>query len=144
MFGKLVLVVIVLGGVAAALLVDRQQRLDLAAEMARTHARIRHHEQALWQLRNEVAFRTRPPQIRLAVERLGVQMVPIPDRLDRSRMEPAPQLAGEIRRQSTNLQSIGPRSIGPRSIGPRSIGPRSIGPRSIGPQHTQSRQEYGG
>lgn len=36
MFGKLVLLILVLGGVSAAMLVDRQQRLDLAAEMQRT------------------------------------------------------------------------------------------------------------
>ena len=93
MFAKIALVILVLGGLAAALLVDRQQRLDLAAEMSRTHARLRQHEQALWRLRDDVANRTRPAEIRAAIERLGVKFVPIPDRLDRSRTEPAGLLA---------------------------------------------------
>ncbi|MFO0874920.1 MAG: hypothetical protein U0575_13250 [Phycisphaerales bacterium] len=93
MFGKLALVILVLGALAAALLVDRQQRIDLAAEMSRTHGRLRQHEQALWRLRGDVAHRTRPAEIRAAIERLGVKFVPIPDRLDRSRAQAPASLA---------------------------------------------------
>jgi hypothetical protein len=86
-FGKLVLLILVLGGVSAAMLVDRQQRLDLAAEMKRSHARLRQHEQAIWRLRADLAYRARPHEIRAALERLDVRMVPIPDRLARPREE---------------------------------------------------------
>jgi hypothetical protein len=102
MFGKLVLIVIALGGVACTLLVHRQQQIDMLAEMSRTHAQIRAHEQAVWRLRSEIAHRTRPAEIRLAVERLGVRLVPIPDRLDRSRCEPPPRLAGPPPYQTGN------------------------------------------
>jgi len=88
-FGKLLLLILVLGGLSAAMLVDRQQRLDLAAEMQRTHARLRQHEQASWRLRADLAYRTRPHEIRLAIERLNARMVPIPDRLQRPRTEPS-------------------------------------------------------
>jgi len=89
-FGKIALLIIVLGGLAAAMLVDRQQRLDLAAAMQRTHARLRQHEQAIWRLRADLAYRTRPHEIRASIERLNVRMVPIPDRLQRPRTEPLP------------------------------------------------------
>ncbi|HMN96640.1 MAG TPA: hypothetical protein PKC43_01595 [Phycisphaerales bacterium] len=82
MFAKLFLVILVLGGTAGALLVDRQQRLDLAAELARTHRRLRQHEHALWRLRTEIDFATRPADVRRALERLDRKMVPIPGRLD--------------------------------------------------------------
>lgn len=98
MFGKILLLIVVLGGLAAAMLVDRQQRLDLAATMQRTHSRLRQHEQALWRLRADLAYRARPHEIRASVERLNVKMVPVPDRLQRPRTEPShaglPSLAG--------------------------------------------------
>lgn len=90
MFGKIALLILVLGGLAAAMLVDRQQRLDLAAAMQRTHARLRQHEQAIWRLRADLAYRTRPHEIRTSIERLNVRMVPIPDRLQRPRTESPP------------------------------------------------------
>ena len=95
MFGKLVLLILMLGGVSAAMLVDRQQRLDLAAEMQRTHSRLRQHEQATWRLRADIAYATRPAEIRASIERLNVRMVPIPNRLEHSRSKPQPStLAG--------------------------------------------------
>jgi len=80
-FWKLTLTIIVLGFAATLLLVDRQQRLDLAAEMSRTHQRMGEHERALWRLRTDIAFRTRPDRIRAEVDRLDLEWEPLHDRL---------------------------------------------------------------
>lgn len=88
MFAKLFVLILVLGATASGLLVDRQQRLDLAAEMSRTQRRLRQHEQALWRLRTEIAFATRPADARRAIERLDAKMVPIPGRLDQREQRP--------------------------------------------------------
>lgn len=129
MFGKLVLLILVLGGVSAAMLVDRQQRLDLAAEMQRTHARLRQHEQATWRLRADIAYATRPAEIRASIERLNVRMVPIPNRLEHSRAKPLPPtLAGKPGRPGS----------GPPGRAPLQV--EGAAPRVDG----QSEGEYGG
>jgi len=80
-FSKLVVTILVLGFTAALLLVDRQQRLDLAAEMSRTHQRMSEHERSLWRMRTDIAYRTRPAMIRAAAEQLDVEWEPLHDRL---------------------------------------------------------------
>ena len=85
MFGKLVLIIIVLGAVACALLVDRQERIDLAADMSSTHSRLRQHERSLWSLRRDIAFATRPVRIERALDLDEMEWEPIPDRLDHRR-----------------------------------------------------------
>ena len=82
MFGKLVLIILSLGAVACLLLVQRQQRIDLAAEMSRAHSRLRDHERALWRLRADVAFATRADRIERAIASEDVEWVSIPGRLD--------------------------------------------------------------
>ncbi|MCA9285352.1 MAG: hypothetical protein KDA22_09070 [Phycisphaerales bacterium] len=93
MFGKLTLIILSLGALSCVLLVQRQQRIDLAAEMSRTHMRLRQHERALWRLRTDIAFATRPDRVRRAIERLGVEWESIPGRLDQRRWNDGPHYA---------------------------------------------------
>ena len=145
MFGKLALLILVLGGLSAAMLVDRQQRLDLAAEMQRTHARLRQHEQATWRLRADLAYRTRPHEIRVAIERLNVRMVPIPDRLQRPRTEAslaahasaAPASAGAA--PGSENGGATRRGLGQRGATPSTLDPSA--PPTVAPGRES---EYGG
>ncbi len=81
MLWKLIVTILALGLAASLLLVDRQQRLDLAAEMSRTHQRMTEHERSLWRLRTDIAFRTRPDMLRGAIDRLDLEWEPLHDRL---------------------------------------------------------------
>lgn len=87
MFAKLVVIIVALGAIACALLVQRQQRIDMAAEMSRTHMRIQQHERAIWRLRTDIAFATRPERIRQAIAKLDVEWESIPGRLDQRRWQ---------------------------------------------------------
>ena len=72
MFGKIVFIILALGATACALLVIRQQRIELAHEMSQVHQRLIEHEQTEWRMRSEIASRTRPDHIREAIERTEV------------------------------------------------------------------------
>jgi hypothetical protein len=78
MFAKLMLIITVAGATACALLVIRQQRIDTFHEISLAHQRLLVHERTLWQLRAEIAQRCRPSQVRLVMNRLGGEWVPIP------------------------------------------------------------------
>lgn len=78
MFGKLLLIIVVVGAVACALLVIRQQRIDTFHEIAQVHVRLLDHERTLWQMREEIAERCRPSQVRLAMDDLGLEWSPLP------------------------------------------------------------------
>ena len=78
MLPKLIMVILVVGATASALLVNRQQRIETFHEMSLIHHRLLEHETTLWQLRGQVAQRCRPEQVRLAMTRLGGQWTPIP------------------------------------------------------------------
>lgn len=80
MFSKLLFIVIAVGAVACALLVIRQQRIDTFHEITQTHRRLSEHERTLWEMRAEIAERCRPAQVRLAMNNLGLDWIPLPAR----------------------------------------------------------------
>ena len=67
MFAKLLLIIMLIGATACILLVNRQQRIETASEIAQSHRRLLQHDQALWALRNEIASRCTPDQVRAAI-----------------------------------------------------------------------------
>ena len=88
MFAKLLLIIVAVGAVACALLVIRQQRIDTFHEITQAHLRLQEHERTLWQMRAEIAERCRPSQVRLAMDELGLEWIPLPaSAADASRAE---------------------------------------------------------
>ncbi len=77
MFAKLLLIILVMGATACALLAIRQQRIETAHESALLHQRLLDGEQVLWKLRSEIAVRCQPDQVRLAMAGLGGSWTPI-------------------------------------------------------------------
>ena len=67
MFTKLLLVITLIGATACILLVNRQQRIETANEIAQIHRRLLEHDQALWTMRNEIASRCTPDEVRAAM-----------------------------------------------------------------------------
>lgn len=80
MFGKLLFIIVSVCAVACALLVIRQQRIDTFHDMTQVHRRLIEHERTLWQMRAEIAHRCRPSQVRLAMNGMNVEWVPLPAR----------------------------------------------------------------
>ncbi len=92
MFGKLLLVILVMGCVACLLLVNRQQRIETAHECARIYRVLVDQRQTMWALREEIAERCRPDQVRLAAAALADEWAPLPaDPATRMRPLPLPQ-----------------------------------------------------
>ena len=77
MFAKLLLVIVVMGATACGLLVNRQQRIDTAHEMAVLHHQLTDQSQQIWKLRCEVSHRCRPQQLNLSLARLGRSWAPV-------------------------------------------------------------------
>ena len=77
MFGKLLLIIIVMGVTACALLVNRQQRIDTAHRAARLHQEILHQRQQCWEIRRDIAFESQPQCVRAALAEVGGQWSPI-------------------------------------------------------------------
>ncbi len=78
MFAKLLVIIMVVGATACALLVMRQQRIDTFHEISRIHQRLSAHERTLWEMRMEIAERCRPSQVRLVMNQMNINWVPIP------------------------------------------------------------------
>lgn len=78
MFPKLLLIILAAGAIAAALLVNRQHRIDTAHEITGLHQRLTGQEQTLWKLETEIAHRLRPEEIRRELERMGGEWVALP------------------------------------------------------------------
>jgi hypothetical protein len=94
MFGKLLLIIVAVAAVACALLVIRQQRIDTFHEITQTYKRLSEHERTLWAMRAEIAERCRPSQVRLAMNGLEVNWVPLPARpIDVADSDPHTRLA---------------------------------------------------
>ncbi len=70
MFAKLLFIITLIGATACILLVNRQQRIETASEIAQTHRRLLNHDQALWAIRNEIASRCTPDEVRAAMSNL--------------------------------------------------------------------------
>ena len=60
MFTKFLLVITLVGATACILLVNRQQRIETANEIAQIHRRLLEYDQAMWAMRNEIASRCTP------------------------------------------------------------------------------------
>ncbi len=93
MFAKIVALVIGIGVLACGVLVQRQQRYELARDISRAHWRMLEQERTLWTLRAEIARRTRPEEVRAAVDRLDRRWRAIPYRLEEGRSSDAEALA---------------------------------------------------
>jgi hypothetical protein len=78
MFLKLFMIIVVVGALACALLVIRQQRIEAAHEMSLIHRRLTEGEQTLWKLRSEVAVACRPDVVQRMVKRHGGEWMAIP------------------------------------------------------------------
>ena len=78
MFAKLLLIILITGATACILLVNRQQRIETANEIAHIHRCLLEYDQALWTMRNEVAARCQPDEVRLAIAKLAGGWRPIP------------------------------------------------------------------
>src|SRR5262245_31423890 len=82
MVGKVAIIIIALGATSAALLVNRQQRIDVAAEMARAQLRMEEHRRTIARLQAAVAEAVRPAELRVAVGNMPIEWQPIPYRFD--------------------------------------------------------------
>jgi hypothetical protein len=71
MFAKLFAIVVGLGLAGGSLLVNRQQRIDVAMEVARTGSRIRAEEAAIGLLQAEIARRVRPDRVAASLDALS-------------------------------------------------------------------------
>ena len=78
MFAKLLVIVVAVGWTAAALLVIRHQRLECAHERIQVYRDMVRHEQALWELRAELARRTTPDAVRALIKTLPIEWQAIP------------------------------------------------------------------
>jgi hypothetical protein len=81
-FAKVVSIVIALGLTACAVLVQRQQRYELAKGISQTHWRILQQERDLLALREQIARATSPSSLRTRVTRLERDWRAIPYRHD--------------------------------------------------------------
>ena len=77
MFAKLLLIIIVMGATACALLVNRQQRIDTAHQAAQLHQEILRQRQQCWAIRRDLAFESQPERVRAALAEIGGQWSPI-------------------------------------------------------------------
>jgi hypothetical protein len=92
MFAKLATVIVVLGAMFGALLVNRQERIDTAAEISRIHFELERNERERIRREADVAGRLTPAEIRTLVERIekdaavraASMLKPIPFREDPS------------------------------------------------------------
>lgn len=82
MFAKITAIIVGIGILACGVLVQRQQRYELARDISRAHWRMLEQERTLWSLRAEIARRTRPEEVRTAVERLDRRWRAIPYRIE--------------------------------------------------------------
>lgn len=85
MFAKLATTIVVLGAMFGALLVNRQQRIDAAAEISRSHFRMQRQDRDRTAKQADVAAAVRPDRLReklAAVDGGRDSMKPIPFRYD--------------------------------------------------------------
>jgi outer membrane biogenesis lipoprotein LolB len=77
MFGKLLLIIIVMGATACALLVNRQQRIDTAHQAAQLHQEILRQRQQCWAIRHDIAIESQPERVREALAEIGGEWLPV-------------------------------------------------------------------
>lgn len=73
MLAKLIIIVITIGATACGVLVIRQERIDVAHDMAQIHRRIQEKDQQLWDLRVQIHNRLNNESIRSMIERFEAQ-----------------------------------------------------------------------
>ena len=108
MFAKLATVIIVLGAMYGALLVNRQKRIDAASEMSRIHFRLQDADQRRVRLQVDVAKATTVSELekKLAQAPGSGDFKSIPNRYDPENMK-------------TPSAVEDPRTIAQRSTGPK-------------------------
>jgi hypothetical protein len=82
LFAKVVSIVIALGLTACAVLVQRQQRYELAKDISQAHWRILQQERDMLSLREQIARATGPAALRRRVTKLERDWRAIPYRND--------------------------------------------------------------
>jgi hypothetical protein len=119
MFAKLATVIVVLGAMFGALLVNRQQRIDAASEISRVHFRMMRHERARTSMQAQVAAAVRPDRLREKVEHVAGKpdvhhaFKPIPFRLTPERATDAAlgaldvELAADESRETGRPEKLG-------------------------------------
>ena len=78
MFAKILLVIVSIAAVLFIVLVHRQERLNIANEMTQMHAEIVELETRVWDLRAQIAERTRPEVIREQMEQFDLNWTNYP------------------------------------------------------------------
>ncbi len=82
MVAKLAVIIISIGAAFGALLVNRQQRIDAVAEIARSQLRMAMHDKTIMRLQAAVAHGIRPDELRVAAFAQSVEWQQIPYRFD--------------------------------------------------------------
>lgn len=77
-FSKLLLIVCAIGMIACTLLVNRQQRIETANEIASVHRRLLAQEQLLWSVHSVIAEKCQPTHIRESIENIDSSWKPLP------------------------------------------------------------------
>lgn len=97
MVAKLAVVIIAIGAAFGALLVNRQQRIDAVAEIARSQLRMDEHRRTITRLQAAVADAVRPSEMRVALGKLSsegaVEWVAIPNRFSPMKQMPSHESA---------------------------------------------------
>lgn len=112
MFAKLLVIILAIGGTACALLVVRQQRVELSHDVAQTHNRLLKHERVIWDLRTEIAAQCKPSDVRKLVEKSDSEWRPIPavpDHATVPMLTEDPLMPGVFATGSTNRNTNAPR-----------------------------------
>ena len=78
MFPKLLLIVCAIGMIACTLLVNRQQRIETANDIANVHRRLLAQEQLLWSVHSVIAEKCQPSQVRASLENFDSTWKPLP------------------------------------------------------------------
>ena len=104
MFAKLATVIIVLGAMYGALLVNRQKRIDAASEMSRIHFRLQDADQRRVRLQVDVAKATTVSELEKKLAKADFKS--IPNRYDPENMK-------------TPSTVEDPRTVAQRSTGPK-------------------------
>lgn len=90
MFAKLATVIVVLGAMFGALLVNRQERIDTAAEISRIHFKLERNDRERVRREAEVASKLTPNQIRELVAEIEKASQSAPDRDSPLVLKPIP------------------------------------------------------
>lgn len=90
MAAKLAVIIVVIGATFAALLVNRQQRIDVVAEISRAQLREERHGKTLLRLHAAVAEAVRPEELRMHIGRTAIVWQPIPHRFAEPERRMAP------------------------------------------------------